>query len=119
MKERIRRRIARHGRIRKKLIGTKEKPRLCVYRGLANLQVQLIDDFSGVTLLSVSTHDKALKKKIGYGGNVKAAGLLGQITAEEARKKGITKIVFDRAGFLYHGRVKSLAEALRKNGLEF
>lgn len=119
MKDNVKKRIKRHKRIRRKLFGTKQKPRLCVYRGLANIQAQIIDDLDGVTLVSMSTHDKEVKKKLPYGGNVKAAEILGQLLAEEAKKKGITKVVFDRAGFLYHGRVKTLAESARKNGLKF
>jgi len=112
-------RIKRHKRIRRKMIGTENKPRLSVYCGLSNTHVQFIDDMNEKTLLSVSTKDKDLKVKIGYGGNVKAATLLGEIATERAKSKGIEKIVFDRGGFLYHGRVRALADACRKGGLKF
>lgn len=112
-------RIRRHKRIRKKIVGTKVLPRLSVYCGLSNLHVQFIDDINEKTLLSVSTKDKDIKKTIGYGGNVQAAKSLGEIAAERAKNEGIEKIVFDRGGFQYHGRVKALAEACRKGGLKF
>ncbi len=119
MKEKIEKRIRRHKRIRKKILGTEARPRLCVYRGLSNVQAQLVDDINERTLVSVSTQDKDFKKKITYGGNVKAAQLLGEILAERAKKKGVTEVVFDRAGFIYHGRVKALAESCREHGLRF
>ncbi|MBL7084691.1 MAG: 50S ribosomal protein L18 [Candidatus Omnitrophica bacterium] len=119
MREKTEKRIRRHKRIRKKIFGTKERPRLCVYRGLANLSAQLIDDMDEQTLLSISTQDKNVKKKISYGGSVKAAKILGEMLAEEAKKKGITRVIFDRSGFLYHGRLKALAESCREHGLEF
>ena len=117
MKEKQLKRIRRHRRIRKRIIGTPERPRLCVHRGLANIEAQLIDDLSEKTLLSVSSADKQLKQKAVYGGNVKAAKLLGEILAQKAKDKGITKAVFDRGGFLYHGRVRALAESAREHGL--
>lgn len=119
MKEKLRKRIRRHNRIRKKILGTKLCPRLCVYRGLANIEAQLIDDLNQKTLLTVSSKDKQFKKKIPYGGNIQAAKLLGQTLAEEAKNKKISKVVFDRAGFLYHGRVRALAESCREHGLRF
>ena len=119
MKEKILKRIRRHKRIRKKLVGTKERPRLCLYRGLVNIHAQVIDDINGKILLSVSTQDKDIKKKIGYGGNVKAAKLLGKLLAEQAKNKGVNEVVFDRAGFLYQGRVKALADSAREHGLKF
>lgn len=113
-------RIRRHKRIRRKIFGTKTKPRFCVFRSLANIYAQLIDDIDERTLLSVSTADKDFKKKVkGSSGNVKAAAALGEVFAEEAKKKGISEVVFDRAGFLYHGRVRALAESARKHGLKF
>ncbi|MBN2097238.1 MAG: 50S ribosomal protein L18 [Candidatus Omnitrophica bacterium] len=112
-------RITRHKRIRKKIFGTSQRPRLSVYRGLANITAQLIDDLTGKTLVSISTQDKVLKKELLYGGNLKAAQLLGEKLAERAKQKGINQVVFDRSGFLYHGRVKTLAEACRKHGLNF
>jgi len=112
-------RVRRHKRIRRKIMGTGARPRLCVYCGLANIHAQFVDDITEKTLLSVSTQNKDIKKKIGYGGNVKAAGALGEILAERAKKKGISEIVFDRSGFVYHGRVRALAESCRKHGLKF
>jgi len=100
-------------------MGTAEKPRLCVFRSGKNLYAQLIDDVKGHTLFSVSTSGKAVKNKIGYGGNVKASVLLGEEFAKGAKEKGFAKIVFDRAGYRFHGRVKAFAESARKNGLIF
>lgn len=118
MKENRVKRIRRHKRVRKKIMGTESRPRLCVYRGLSNIHAQLIDDINEKTLVCASTQEKAVKKKIGYGGNLKAAFLLGEILAERANKKGFTQAVFDRAGFIYHGRVKALADACREHGLK-
>ena len=110
-------RVERHERIRKDLKGTAERPRLNVFRSNANITAQIIDDEKGVTLVSASTLEKDLK--IANGGNVEAAKLIGAEIAKRARKAKITKVVFDRGGYLYHGRVKALAEAARENGLEF
>ena len=107
----IRQRI--HDRIRRKLAGTAERPRLNVYRSLNNIYAQVIDDASGITLVSAST----IKSKTG--GNVAAAKEIGKTVAELAVQKGIKKVVFDRGGYLYHGRVKALADAAREAGLEF
>ena len=107
-------RKARHTRIRKRVSGTSELPRLCVFRSLKNISAQIIDDEKGVTLVSASSLDKDLK--ITNGGNVEASKLVG---AEIAKKAKITKVVFDRGGYLYHGRVQALADAARENGLEF
>lgn len=112
-------RYARHERIRKRLSGTAERPRLSIFRSLKNTNAQLIDDVAQRTLLSVSTLDKEIKKICPGGGNIKAAALLGEVLAKKAKEKGITKVVFDRGGYLYHGRVKALAEGSRKEGLEF
>jgi large subunit ribosomal protein L18 len=110
----------RHNRIRKKISGTKERPRLSVYRSIKNLYAQLIDDTAGATLLSLSTSSPQLRERLKKdSGNVKGAAALGSALAEECKKKGIEKIVFDRSGYLYHGRVKALAEAARKGGLKF
>jgi len=111
-------RIKRHKRIRKKIIGTKEKPRLTVYKSLKNIYAQLIDDENDVTLLSCSTNNKELKEKK-LSRNVKSAVVLGEMLAKQAKEKGIEQIVFDRSGYLYHGRIKALAEAARKGGLKF
>ncbi|MFC1631183.1 50S ribosomal protein L18 [Candidatus Omnitrophota bacterium] len=119
MKEKQVKRIRRHKRLRKKIFGTQQKPRLCIYKGLANTHAQLIDDLNEKTLLSVSTQDKDIKKTIGYGGNIKAARQLGEILAQRAKDKGISEVVFDRGGFLFHGRIKALAEAARKQSLKF
>jgi large subunit ribosomal protein L18 len=118
-KEKKNHRLKRHLRIRNKIIGTKGVPRLSVFRSLKNTYVQLIDDIEGKTLLSFSTAGKDIKAKLKYGGNVKAASLLGEEFAKQASAKGIKKIVFDRGGYLYHGRLKALAEGLRKGGLQF
>ncbi|MDR3735481.1 MAG: 50S ribosomal protein L18 [Acidobacteriaceae bacterium] len=104
-----------HTRIREKLSGTAERPRLNVYRSLNHLYTQLIDDAAGTTLASAST----LAGKIKAGGNVAAAKELGKLIAEKAAEKGIKKVVFDRGGYLYHGRIKALAESAREAGLEF
>jgi large subunit ribosomal protein L18 len=112
-------RIKRHWHIRKKVAGSGQRPRLCVHRSLRNLHAQIIDDASGKTLIFCSTNDKALKKSLAYGGNFKAAEALGKFLAETAKAKGIVKVVFDRGGYLYHGRIKAFAEACRKGGLEF
>ena len=110
-------RVVRHKRIRESLSGTSERPRLCVFRANANISAQIIDDGKGVTLVSASTLESDLKIK--NGGNVEAAKVIGAEIAKRAKKAKITKVVFDRGGYLYHGRVKALAEAARENGLEF
>jgi large subunit ribosomal protein L18 len=110
-----------HSRIRKKLQGTTERPRLNVYRSTNHLYVQIIDDLKGSTLISANTLEfgEAKEGKRPTGGNVSAAKQLGKSIAERAKEKGITKVVFDRGGYLYHGRVKALADAAREGGLEF
>lgn len=110
-------RKARHARLRTKISGTSQLPRLCVFRSLNNISAQIIDDTKGVTLVSASTLDKDLK--IEKSGNVEASKLVGAAIAKKAKKAKITKVVFDRGGYLYHGRVQALAEAARENGLEF
>ena len=110
-------RVERHKRIRKDLSGTAERPRLNVFRSNANITAQIIDDEKGITLVSASTREKELNIK--NGGNVEAAKLIGAEIAKRAKKEKIEKVVFDRGGYLYHGRVKALAEAARENGLEF
>jgi large subunit ribosomal protein L18 len=119
MKKDMDQRKRRHLRIRKKIFGTKQAPRLSVYRSLKNLFVQLVDDEKHATLLAISTLDKEFKTKCKYAGNVKAAELLGDIFAKKAKENNIERIIFDRGGYLYHGRIKALAEALRKGGLKF
>lgn len=110
----------RHDRIRKTMAGTKERPRLSVRRSLNHLYAQVIDDAAGKTLVSLSTLSSDVKGKLGKdAGNVKGAAMLGQALADKCKKEGIAKVVFDRAGYLYHGRVKALADAARKGGLQF
>jgi len=106
-----------HDRIRKKVLGTAERPRLNVYRSLNHIYVQVIDDLQGATLVAASTVEGG-KGKAG-GGNVAAAKDVGRRIAERAKEKGIAKVVFDRGGYLYHGRVKALADAAREAGLQF
>jgi len=113
-KKEIRSRI--HARIRRKLRGTAERPRLAVFRSVAHIYAQLIDDAEGKTLVSASSVDKGAKTN---GGNVAAATAIGKTVAERAKEKGIKRVVFDRGGYQYHGRVKALAEAARAAGLEF
>ena len=110
-------RKARHSRVRTKLSGDSVSPRLSVFRSNKNISVQLIDDEKGVTLLSASSMDKDLN--ITNGGNIEAAKLVGKSIAEKAKKAKIKTVVLDRGGYLYHGRVKALAESARENGLEF
>ncbi|MBN1871536.1 MAG: 50S ribosomal protein L18 [Candidatus Omnitrophica bacterium] len=112
-------RARRHKRLRKKIIGSQERPRLVVHRSLKNLCAQFIDDITGKTMCSVSTLDPKLKEKIKYGGNIKAAQILGETAASIAKSKGITKVVFDACGYVYHGRVKAFADSARKGGLIF
>lgn len=112
-------RIKRHRRIRVHMQGSGQRPRLIVHRTLKNLSAQIIDDTKNRTLFSLSTQDKEVKQKFAYAGNVKAAELFGEVFARKAREKGITRVVFDRAGYLYLGRVKNFAEALKKAGMEF
>ncbi len=116
-KKKYKKRLRRRKGIRKKIFGVKEKPRLSVFRSSKNIYCQIIDDTTGKTLASASTLTKDIKDKLPYGGNAKAAELVGQKIAEEASKLGITKIVFDRGGYKYHGRVKALADSARENNL--
>ena len=109
-------RKVRHERVTAKVFGTSECPRLCVFRSNTNIYAQIIDDEKGITLLSASSLDKELKLK---NLNIEAAKAVGASLAKKATKAGIKKVVFDRGGYKYHGRVKALAEALRENGLEF
>ena len=109
-------RLKRHKRVRAKISGPPEMPRLNVFRSEANIYAQVIDDVNGVTLASASSLDKAIE---GYGGNIAAATAVGKLVAERAKAKGIETVVFDRGGYLYHGRVKALAEGAREGGLKF
>jgi large subunit ribosomal protein L18 len=113
-KKEIRNRI--HRRIRRKLSGTKERPRLAVFRSVSHIYAQVIDDVEGRTLVSASSVDKNAKTK---GGNVAAAKAIGKLVAERAKEKGVKAVVFDRGGYQYHGRIKALADAAREAGLEF
>jgi large subunit ribosomal protein L18 len=112
-------RVKRHLRVRKKIAGTSERPRLNIFRSSKHMYAQIIDDTNGVTLAAASTQDKELRDSIGNGGNVEAAKKVGQLIAERAKAKGLDKVVFDRGGYLYHGRVQALADAAREAGLEF
>ena len=107
----------RHVRSRRYITGTAERPRLNVYRSLANIYAQVIDDVAGVTICASSTIEAGLKEN--YGGNIEAAKAVGKSIAEKAIAKGVKEVVFDRGGYLYHGRVAALAEAAREAGLEF
>ncbi|MGA9039010.1 MAG: 50S ribosomal protein L18 [Terriglobales bacterium] len=108
-----------HKRIRKKVQGTAERPRLNVYRSLNNIYVQVVDDLQGATLVSANSAEGGEKGQKRTGGNVAAAKEVGKVIAERAKAKGIKKVVFDRGGYIYHGRVKALADAAREAGLEF
>jgi large subunit ribosomal protein L18 len=109
-------RIRIHKRIRQRLSGTAERPRLAVFRSVKHIYVQVIDDHKGRTLVAASSNEKNAAKS---GGNIAGAKEIGKVIAERAKAEGITKVVFDRGGYLYHGRVKALAEAARAGGLEF
>ena len=109
-------RLKRHARVRAKISGTAERPRLCVYRSNANISAQIIDDDKGITLVSASTLEKGFE---GLGSNKAAAKKIGEIIAARANEKGITDVVFDRGGYLYHGRVSALADGAREGGLKF
>jgi len=109
-------RAKRHARIRSKISGTPQRPRLSVFRSAKHIYAQLIDDVNGVTLASASSLDKDFE---GAGGNVDGAKKVGEMIAKRAQEKNITTVVFDRGGYLYHGRVKELADSARENGLQF
>ena len=109
----------RHKSLRVKLEGTTEFPRLAVYRSTKHIYAQVIDDVKHVTLASASSNDKELRSKLSHGGNIEAAKLVGEEVAKRALKAGVKGVVFDRGGFLYHGRVQALADAAREAGLEF
>ena len=109
-------RLKRHKRVRAKISGTTERPRLSVYRSLKNISVQIIDDTTGKTLASASTLEAAFE---GNGGNMEAAKKIGELIAKRALEKEITNVVFDRGGYLYHGRIQALADGAREAGLQF
>lgn len=112
-------RVERHKRVRKKISGTPEKPRLNVYKSNANIYAQIIDDTEGKTLVQASSIDKELKETLKNGGNMEAAKAVGSLIGKRAKEKGIEKVVFDRSGYLYHGKIKELGDAAREAGLEF
>ena len=116
-KDAHRRRI--HSRVRSRVVGTADRPRLCVYRSLDHIYAQIIDDRSGRTIVSGSSVDKETKKNLKGGGNIASAKAVGKIIAERAKAAGVAKVVFDRGGYKYHGRVKALADAAREAGLQF
>ncbi|MDD3692544.1 MAG: 50S ribosomal protein L18 [Oscillospiraceae bacterium] len=109
-------RLHRHARVRNKISGTAQRPRLNVYRSLNNIYAQIIDDVAGVTIATASSIEKDFDA---YGGNKEAARKVGNLIAKRAAEKGITEVVFDRGGYIYHGRVKELAEGAREGGLKF
>jgi large subunit ribosomal protein L18 len=108
-----------HLRIRKRLAGTAERPRLTVFRSLGNVYAQLVDDTNGRTLVAASSLEKAIQKGLSHGGNKAAGRAVGAAIAERAKSQGITSVIFDRAGFRYHGVIKELADAARETGLQF
>lgn len=112
-------RLKRHYRMRRDVVGTAERPRLNVFRSLKHIYAQIIDDETGTTLVSASTNDKELREAIENGGNVEAAKKIGQEVAKKAIAQGIKKVVFDRGGYIYHGRVAAVAAGAREAGLEF
>jgi large subunit ribosomal protein L18 len=114
-------RVRRHARVRKKVNGTQERPRLVVYRSLNQMEGQLVDDLRGITLLGLSTLAPELRERRAADGMNKTdiARAAGKLLAERAREKGVTKVVFDRGGYIYHGRVKAFADGAREGGLEF
>ncbi|HEY6385436.1 MAG TPA: 50S ribosomal protein L18 [Candidatus Acidoferrum sp.] len=112
-------RLRIHERVRQRVTGTTERPRLCVYRSLGHIYAQVIDDRTGKTLVSASSVDGETKKNLKGGGNIAAAKVIGQTIAERAKAAGLAKVVFDRGGYKYHGRVKALADAAREAGLQF
>jgi large subunit ribosomal protein L18 len=109
----------RHKRIRKKVVGTAERPRFAIFRSSNHIYAQIINDDAGHTIISASTLDKELVSQGGHKGNKDAAKRVGEVLARKALDKGVKKVVFDRGGFLYHGRIKSLADGAREGGLEF
>jgi large subunit ribosomal protein L18 len=116
-KHELRRR--RHYRLRRRVNGTPERPRLAVFRSLKHIYAQVIDDTQGATLAAASTMDSTVKGSVKTGGDIEAAKTVGRLVAERAKEKGVSKVVFDRGGFTYHGRIASLADAAREAGLDF
>ena len=112
-------RLQRHKRVRRKVFGTPQRPRLCVFRSSNNIYAQIIDDTNRVTLVAASLLDEAVKGAVNHTGNKEAAKMVGEMVAKKAVEKGITEVVFDRGGYIYHGRIKELAEGAREAGLKF
>lgn len=112
-------RLQRHKRVRRKITGTTQRPRLCIFRSANNIYAQIIDDTNRVTLVSASSLEADVKGAVNHTGNKEAAKMVGELVAKKAVEKGITEVVFDRGGYLYHGRVQVLAEAAREAGLKF
>ncbi|SHK27706.1 50S ribosomal protein L18 [Tepidibacter formicigenes] len=112
-------RLQRHKRVRKKINGTPERPRLNVFRSNSNIYAQIIDDVNRCTLVSASSLESEVKENVKHSGNKEAARLVGKLVAQKALDKGIKEVIFDRGGYIYHGRVKELAEGAREGGLEF
>lgn len=119
MNDKVRLRLKRHRRVRAKISGTAERPRLNVFRSLKHIYAQLVDDEAGHTLAAASTVEPTFRQSHRTGGNREAARVVGALIAERAKAKGITRVVFDRGGFKYHGRVAALADAAREGGLQF
>ena len=119
VKSRAEARKRRQARVRRKVVGTSEQPRLCVFRSSKHIYAQIIEDASGSSLVSASTQCKCVSEGIDYSGNISAATAVGTAIAKKALEKNIKGVVFDRNGFIYHGRVKALADAAREAGLEF
>ena len=118
-KAKKRRQVRRRNHVRSHIRGTTERPRLTVFRSSKHIYAQLIDDLQGLTLVAASSRGEAQKKEVPYGGNIKAAQVVGKKLAEAAKEKGITKAAFDRGHYRYHGRIKALADAAREGGLQF
>ncbi len=118
-RDKQRARDKRRKRVRKKIFGSVVRPRISVFRSLQNIYTQLVDDETGRTILTVSSRSPELKETVRYGGNVEAAKLVGKALAGKCQEKGIEQVVFDRGSYLYHGRVKALAEGAREGGLKF
>jgi large subunit ribosomal protein L18 len=114
-----RQRLRRRHHVRRNIVGTAERPRLSVFRSSKHIYAQLIDDLRGVTLVSASSKSKDVRTDMSYGGNIKAAAVVGKRLAEEAKGKGINKAAFDRGHYRYHGRIKALADGAREGGLQF
>lgn len=119
VKEKLRKKTRRHLRIRQKIMGTAERPRLSVYRSLKHIYCQIINDIEGKTLVAASTQSPEIRTQIKFGGNVAAAEIVGKKIAEKAKNLGISKVVFDKGGYKYHGRIKALADAAREYNLSF